>query len=400
VPTLANGEVDMDAKLPDGTYVHNFSEGSEYFKSKEFKNTSAGKLFTERQAHYLREFSGPGSHSINETLQKGEAYKLRKHPNDFDARMLKNLDQAMKRSTINRKETLYTGLDFKRSLQFNDSNIGDIITYQRFTSTSRDIDQAEKFAESGYRQDVNNKIEKTVLEIEVPSGTHGIDMVPFAELGSYKEKENEILLDRGLSFEVIDKYKKDNTNIIKVKVIKQNQNASYLNEVASFMKLNYNCPAEEKVGSGPGSCSGGNTDSEKYYNNEGTLVSEPVKLEDWTGDVWIKGHKTVGKVLEISGDKANIKWESGKRGLYNINDVKKVVESGHTSTGDFELTLDDKSHEKVLGRIGVMRKRYEKTGELSTPKQRKEYEATKDMTQEEHVNYILEQIRKEVEKKK
>lgn len=187
--------------------------------------------------------------------------------------------------------------------------------------------------------------------------------------------------------------------------IKDND-SNLLNEVSKFMKLNYNCPKEEKGGrEGKGACSNGYSsngkdDTRTYYNNEGMLVSEPVKLEDWTGDVWIKGHRTVGKLLEISNGKANIKWESGKRGLYDINDVKKVVESSHTSIGDFEVTLDDKSHETVLGRIGTMRKRYEKTGELSTPRQRKEFEATKNMTQEEHVNYILEQLKKESESKK
>lgn len=38
-----------------------------------------------------------------------------------------------------------------------------------------------------------------------------------------------------------------------------NNNKDMLSEVASFMKLNYNCPDSEKVGSGPGSCSGGKT---------------------------------------------------------------------------------------------------------------------------------------------
>jgi len=218
IPTLPNGEIDMDGKLPDGTYVHNFSEGTDYFKSKEFKNTSAGMLFTERQAHYLREFTGPGSHSVNEQLEKGNERELRKHPNDFDSRMLKNLDNAMKRSTINRTETLYTGLDYNRALKFENANPGDVITFKRFISTSRDIDQAEKFSEGGIKD--GNRIEKTILEIEVPSGVHGIDMVPFAEPGSYKVTENEVLLDRGLSFQVVDKSKKDSHTIVKVKVIK------------------------------------------------------------------------------------------------------------------------------------------------------------------------------------
>jgi hypothetical protein len=39
--------------------------------------------------------------------------------------------------------------------------------------------------------------------------------------------------------------------------------AAYLDEASEFIKLNYNCPDSEKVGSGPGSCSGGNKPSGK-----------------------------------------------------------------------------------------------------------------------------------------
>jgi hypothetical protein len=36
---------------------------------------------------------------------------------------------------------------------------------------------------------------------------------------------------------------------------KHKENASYLKDVTSFIKLNYNCPKSEKNGEGPGSCS-------------------------------------------------------------------------------------------------------------------------------------------------
>lgn len=216
VPTLPNGEIDMDAKLPDGTYVHNFSSGEDYFKSKEFRD-KAGYLFTERQAHYLREFTDMGSRSVNEILEKGQEYRL--EPNDFDARMLKNVDNAMKKSTLNKNEILFMGLDIKRAELYQNTVPGEIISFKRFSSTSRDFEQANKFARGGWGSGIS-LVPKTVLEINAPSGIHAIDMAPFAEPGSYKEKENEVLLDRGMSYEVIDTYKKDEYNIIKVKAIK------------------------------------------------------------------------------------------------------------------------------------------------------------------------------------
>ncbi len=216
VPTLPNGEIDMDAKLPDGSYVHNFSSGEEYFKSKEFRQ-QVGSLFTERQAHYLREFTEMGAKSVNNILEKGKENSL--EPNDFDARMLRNVDNAMKKSTINKNETLYMGLDITRSEIYENASPGEVITFKRFSSTSRDFDQAGKFARGGWGSGIK-LVPKTILEIEVPSGTHGIDMVPFAEPWTYKVEEKEVLLDRGLSFEVIGNYKKDNYNVIKVKVRK------------------------------------------------------------------------------------------------------------------------------------------------------------------------------------
>lgn len=65
------------------------------------------------------------------------------------------------------------------------------------------------------------KVENDEPKFDVPTLPNGeidaIYMVPFAEPRSYKEKENEILLDRGMSYEVIGTYKKDKYNIIKVR---------------------------------------------------------------------------------------------------------------------------------------------------------------------------------------
>lgn len=216
VPKLPNGEVDLDAKLPDGTYVHNFSSGAEYFKSKEFKEKS-NPLITERQAHYLREFTDMGSKSVNDILEKGKEYTL--EPNDFDARMLKNVDNAMRNSVLDKDQTLYMGLDLKRAELYETTIPGELIKFKRFSSTSKKLDQAANFAVGGWGSGIK-LVPKTILEIQAPSGIHAINMTPYAEPNSYKEKEQEVLLDRGISFEVVDSYKKDRFNIIKVKVVK------------------------------------------------------------------------------------------------------------------------------------------------------------------------------------
>lgn len=60
---------------------------------------------------------------------------------------------------------------------------------------------------------------------------------------------------------------KENSIIVKKKGVNDLQalNASYLQEVATYLKLNANCKAEEKVGSGPGSYSGGSSKSTDLY---------------------------------------------------------------------------------------------------------------------------------------
>jgi len=46
-------------------------------------------------------------------------------------------------------------------------------------------------------------------------------------------------------------------------IIIKNNDKKYLDEVAEFIKLNYNCPDSEKVGSGPGSCGGSSGNEHK-----------------------------------------------------------------------------------------------------------------------------------------
>jgi hypothetical protein len=48
----------------------------------------------------------------------------------------------------------------------------------------------------------------------------------------------------------------------------QKQDSSYLEDVTNFIKLNYNCPDSEKVGSGPGSCGGNKPDNNKNNNDQ------------------------------------------------------------------------------------------------------------------------------------
>jgi len=72
---------------------------------------------------------------------------------------------------------------------------------------------------------------------------------------------NTIVLNRGKLIisdqeQKSDSYKK--SKLAKVRHTKHNE--AYLDEVTNFIKLNYNCPENEKVGTGPGSCGGSKSD--------------------------------------------------------------------------------------------------------------------------------------------
>ena len=57
----------------------------------------------------------------------------------------------------------------------------------------------------------------------------------------------------------------DQASIIVLRVgpkVKEN-NSILLNDAFNFIKFNYNCPDAEKVGSGKGSCSNGNSDKKE-----------------------------------------------------------------------------------------------------------------------------------------
>ncbi len=85
------------------------------------------------------------------------------------------------------------------------------------------------------------------------------------------------------------------------------EDASYLNDVATFMKLNYNCPDSEKVGSGPGSCSGGKAEQSPKER----LVNIDKTLSDL--DNQIIEHIRLGNTLDINNADEKTKTEYRKK---------------------------------------------------------------------------------------
>lgn len=118
-----------------------------------------------------------------------------------------------------------------------------------------------------------------------------------------------------------------------------------LNDAFEFIKLNYNCPDSEKVGSGPGSCSGGNSnkitdtdiDRGKYYGfkNIVEITSETVlnhrrsiqqKMED---DVTNLTEKFPNEVASLKSYPAKYKTINNDidNKLPETNDIIKLIDS-------------------------------------------------------------------------
>lgn len=126
---------------------------------------------------------------------------------------------------------------------------GKTFKYKPFMSTSINEDISK------FQEKYNGK--KIRMEIILPKGARA------AYLGndiSMKEDEEEILINSNSTFEVISVTEQDDKILLKWKYIlpgkasKQKQDASYLNDVAEQLKLNYKCP-ENSHGDGFG-CGG------------------------------------------------------------------------------------------------------------------------------------------------
>lgn len=118
------------------------------------------------------------------------------------------MDKAMVKSELPKDQTLYRSVDAsavfdKSTLQkirwgeYADNDLQDVvgktITDKGFLSTTKDKEIAFGWG------DFTGSESPIVLELDTPKGTHGIDLRKFDIEG---EEQKEILLDRGLSYEI------------------------------------------------------------------------------------------------------------------------------------------------------------------------------------------------------
>jgi len=88
------------------------------------------------------------------------------------------------------------------------------------------------------------------------------------------------------------------------------EDSAYLDDVVNTIKLNYNCPDDEKIGSGPGSCSGGNTsnlDKVSTLKNKIRELEKSVSEGKSTFDEAYEQYKSIQKELDLELEKEKLR---------------------------------------------------------------------------------------------
>ena len=195
---------------------------------------------------------------------------------------------------------LYRGINFKMPKDI--FKVGATWIHKPFASCSTGSFIAEEAA-SGKLTHITPE-EKTILQIFTEPETKGF-AVGKNSFHAGADAGSEVILDAGTKFQTIHSEKRGGMRILTVRAIndEQKQDSSYLEDVTNFIKLNYNCPDSEKIGSGPGSCGGSKKKKKKEIlegqenKQEATLTNLPLGKPDFSG-VSIQISKDVGLTNE------------------------------------------------------------------------------------------------------
>ena len=200
-------------------------------------------------------------------------------------------------------------------------------TMNRFLAPSRDI---SKYGVTG------------LINLIVPKGTPAIRIADYTgledELGG---KIDEYLIGRDQTIVIDQVYIRpadDNRLYLEynahIKTNEQKQNSEYLEDVTNFIKLNYNCPDSEKIGSGPGSC-GGNKPNEKHEPEKPIFDGVPQDLK--------LGNEFKSEKQAVSRNEFNFKTEK-KQGMYDtVYKIRVIPKKIPTEWKNKKDTLDDKN---------------------------------------------------------
>ena len=169
--------------------------------------TQPREKITQNEWDVLEDYVSGEGMDINNFLRQRNGLSV-DDMNASEKARLSLMDKAMVKSELPKDQTLYRSVDAsavfdKSTLQkirwgeYADNDLQDVvgktITDKGFLSTTKDKEIAFGWG------DFTGSESPIVLELDTPKGTHGIDLRKFDIEG---EEQKEILLDRGLSYEI------------------------------------------------------------------------------------------------------------------------------------------------------------------------------------------------------
>ena len=195
--------LNKDYKLPAITGIDNkLIERLEYIQrttKAELANTIPGALkYTKAELSSIEAYKGNGYININQAL-------LGNHPmNPYAENDIKQLDKAIKRTTLENDVLLYRGVGFKKPLK-----VGEEINNPNFLSTSTSRDISMEFAEKADWQ-------KYILVFRAPKNMPYLDIEKTLADNNVNStiNEREYLLSRGKKLVVKNLSKRDNGVIV------------------------------------------------------------------------------------------------------------------------------------------------------------------------------------------
>lgn len=209
--------LNKDYKLPSITGIDNKLIGRlEYIQrttKAELANTIPGALkYTKAELSSIESYKGNGFANVNQVLLGRRAM------NAYAETDIKQLDKAIKKTTLEKDIVLYRGVGLKKDLK-----VGDVIDHPNYASTTTSMGVSADFAE-------HSDNHKYILEFTAPKGMPYLDVEKvLADNGvSSMLNEGEYLLSRGKKF-VVKSIKKRDNGVSIVKVV-MTDDTKYLSE--------------------------------------------------------------------------------------------------------------------------------------------------------------------------
>jgi hypothetical protein len=209
--------LNKDYKLPAVTGIDNkLIERLEYIQrttKAELASTIPGALkYTKAELSSIESYKGNGFANVNQVLLGRRAM------NAYAETDIKQLDKAIKKTTLEKDIVLYRGVGLKKDLK-----VGDVIDHPNYASTTTSMGVSADFAE-------HSDNHKYILEFTAPKGMPYLDVEKvLADNGvSSMLNEGEYLLSRGKKF-VVKSIKKRDNGVSIVKVV-MTDDTKYLSE--------------------------------------------------------------------------------------------------------------------------------------------------------------------------